>query len=99
MWPHAVTYSRLEGAVALAQEHAHTVATVARRHHVELAIAFKVPHRDRVELWTRAVSHRRLECSVAIAQKHAHGATGLVCQRQVKLAITVKVPDRDRLRK
>src|ERR1700722_18944560 len=74
--------SRLESAIAVAQQHAYdaidaVALALARVNHgqIRMAVAVQVRDRDRKRLIRiRAVANRRLKRAVAIAQQHTHFA-------------------------
>ena len=61
-----------EGAVAVAQEHAHGVAAGVGRHEVGPAVAVEVGHRHGGGRGTDGHGLPRLEGAVAVAQLHGH---------------------------
>src|SRR5579871_2790574 len=93
----------LEGAVAIAQQHADRAVSICR-HQVELAVAVEVPDRHRESRRTDAVTLRRLECAVAIAQEDSHPAVGMVGsspvvgEGEVGDAVAVEIAHRHGLR-
>jgi len=78
----------LEGAIAIAQQHAHTsgrrVATVVGSltkscdDQIGLVVAIDIPDRDRKRLFsTRVVTDSRLERSVSVAEQHGDDAVAV----------------------
>ena len=65
----------LEGAVAVAQEHAHrAVGKIIRNRQVGVAVAVEIAHRHRIGRMAAVVVDGGLEGAVAVAQQHAHRA-------------------------
>ena len=96
--PTAKVAGSAEGAVAVAQQHAHGVAAVVGDDEVGLAVAVDV--RDRHGYWVRAGGEvdRAAEGAVAVAEQHAHGvvvgAADAIGDDEVGLAVAVDVRDR-----
>src|SRR5262249_57017591 len=85
----------LEGAVAVAQEHAHgaRVEQVGPGE-VEDAVAVEVRRHHPAGPCADSVALGDLEGAVAIAQEHADGAAAIVGDGEVGAAVAVEVPHR-----
>ena len=94
--PTAIVDGGREGAVAVAEEHAHGVAAVVGDGEVGLAVAVQVRHRDRAGPQPGGVVDRGGEGAVAVAEQHAHGVAAVVGDGEVGLAVAVEVRHRDR---
>src|SRR6516164_1182418 len=72
--------SSLEGAIAVAQQHADTgrslIGGIVRHGEVQDTVANKVPDHHRPGIPPGGISMRRLETAVAIAQQNAHARAG-----------------------
>ena len=89
--PTAKVCRRLEGAVAVAQQHAHRVAAEVGDDQVGPAVAVEV--RRPPPKWGRGrrCRLRGLEGAVAVAQQHAHGVAAGVGDDEVGLAVAGEV--------
>src|SRR5262249_19018775 len=89
---------RLEGAVAVAQQHAHVVAVAVDHGQVLFAVAVQVAGRHRNRAGAGGEVGLRLEGAVAVAQQHADGGVGPVGDDEVGAAVAVDVGHRHPLR-
>src|SRR5215469_17715701 len=67
-----VVHTRLESAVAIAQEHAESVGRMSCYRQVKPLVAIEVSYRDGIGAGPDCVVHMRTESSVAIAWQHAY---------------------------
>src|SRR5439155_5173024 len=81
----------LEGAVAVAQEHAHGTGFVVGGDDVGDAVAIHVRHRHRKRTPVRGKSLLRLERAVAVAEQHTHTVSGSIGGDDVGDAVAVNV--------
>ena len=85
----------LEGAVAVAQEHAHAGAFVIGGDDVGDAVAVEVGDGHRKRPLSGGIGLLRLERAVAVAQEHAHTVSGPVGGDDVGDAVAVEVRHHD----
>src|SRR5262249_60719452 len=84
----------LEGAVAVAQEHADRAVggDIVGHGEVGSAVAVELPHRHGSGASPYGEMLRRLEGAVAVAPQHAHGVARKVGDGEVGSAVAVELP-------
>ena len=96
----AVCHHRLEGSVAVSQQHSHKpggTPVTARGGHQDIGLAVPVHICDgyRRGASTGAVCHHRLECSIAVTKQNPNGV-GVIAVRNDQIELPVPVQIRDR---
>ena len=91
--PVGVVHRRLEGAVAVAEQHADRARRLVASDDVELAVAVDVADLQRPGVAAGRVAHRGLEGAVAVAEQHADRVGARVLGHEVQLAVAVQVGD------
>ena len=87
-----IEHRRLEGAVAIAQEHVD--AARVRHRQIGFAVSIEVSHRHGGRTRAGGIVHWRLEGAVAIAQEHVDVVAVHVRHRQIGFAVPIEVPHR-----
>ena len=84
---------RLEGAVAVTEQHADRVRRLVADDEVELAVAVDVADGERPGVGAGGVVDGRLEGAVAVTEQHADGVGRRILDDEVGLAVAVQVGD------